>query len=96
MLNKKFQEQIVQQYCTSDRQSISEELFPSTEKGRSEGDVLGKDKTGRECYRENKKKRSNMRSDGDAKDGYHLFFQNKIIKDEVEQDIENSVGAPCG
>lgn len=95
-LYKYLEEDIIEQDAHADQQRIAKQLDTAMYIGLGKHNVLGKYKPYREADRKRNQERSNVRRYGKPCYIYRLLVKHKIVTDEIDKDIQNSIGAPTG
>lgn len=96
-INKKFQQNIVDQDTGDCYQKITEELGAAAKVRTGKHHEHAEVKTGRESDTKGNQEGSDMCADGNGSQVEYHFIQHKIVQDKIKQDVERGIATPtCG
>lgn len=95
-LHKQFQQRVVEQDGTAHGYGVPEQLDAPAKGAGGKGDVFGKQEPGGKGDGEHKQECGDVRTDGHKAQVHDLLVEDKIVKHEIQENIQHQVGAPGG
>lgn len=90
-----FQADIIDKEIDENYYEIAVQLHMSAQLGERKGDVFLQEKSRHKNNGKFNGKRGNVRSQHDKAEVKHLFLQNKLKDDEIQNPVENKIGSAC-
>ncbi len=94
-LYKKLDKNIIQQHTDHYKRKIPYKLHSSSQCGPRKYYVSHQIKACRKSYHERDHERSYIRADADNRSMYNLLFQNEIVRNEINNNIEQCISSPA-
>ena len=95
-LHKQFQHRIIEQDGAAYGYCVPKQLDAPAQGGGRKSDVPGEQESGDKGDGEHKQEGGDVRANGNKAKVYDLPVENKIIKHEIQENIQHQVGAPGG
>lgn len=96
MLHKKLKEDIIQKNAEHYQQEITEQLNPPPEYGSREHNIPVQKVSQWERNGKGHQEGCNMWADRSGRSKNHLLLKNEVIRNEIEEDIQDSISTPAG
>jgi hypothetical protein len=96
LLYKKLQEKIIKDNANSYHHEIAHQLDPATYHGIGKYYMPHQHEADGECHCEGNDESRYVRTDGHKWQVQHLFLQDEIVTDKIDEDVQQGIPSPAG